>query len=79
MPGTKFYQNVSSQLGPILNWSDSADLAMVFQGAYPSDFYRALADALHLEVRGGTGLSAAWERVFRLEQRANVAEALVSQ
>jgi len=28
-------------------------------GAYPSNFYRALANALHLEVRGGD-LSAAW-------------------
>ncbi len=56
-----------TQIGSAPNWSDSADLAMVFQGAYPSEFYRALADALHLEVRGGEHLSAAWERVYRLE------------
>ena len=44
---------VSSQLGPKENWSDSDDLDMMFQGAFTSDFYRALADALHLEVREG--------------------------
>jgi anaerobic magnesium-protoporphyrin IX monomethyl ester cyclase len=63
LPGTKFHQNVFTQLGPRPNWSDSGDLAMVFQGAYPSEFYRALADALHIEVRGGRNLHAAWARV----------------
>ena len=53
LPGTKFHQNIYTQIGSGKNWSDSADLAMVFQGAYPSEFYRALAEALHLEVRGG--------------------------
>ena len=26
---------------------------MMFQGAFTTDFYRALADALHVEVRDG--------------------------
>jgi anaerobic magnesium-protoporphyrin IX monomethyl ester cyclase len=72
LPGTKFHRDVLTQIGSVPNWSDSADLAMVFAGAYPSEFYRALADALHIEVRGGAGLSAAWERVYRL----GVAEAV---
>jgi anaerobic magnesium-protoporphyrin IX monomethyl ester cyclase len=76
LPGTRFHRDVLTRIGSAPNWSDSADLAMVFEGAYPSDFYRALADALHLEVRGGEHLSAAWERVYRLEQRAGVAEAV---
>jgi radical SAM superfamily enzyme YgiQ (UPF0313 family) len=76
LPGTKFHRDVLTQIGRAPNWSDSADLAMVFAGAYPSEFYRALADALHLEVRGGEHLGAAWERVYRLEQRAGVAEAV---
>jgi anaerobic magnesium-protoporphyrin IX monomethyl ester cyclase len=76
LPGTRFHHNVFSQLGPVVNWSDSADLAMVFRGPYPSDFYRALADALHLEVRGGSNLSAAWERVYELERRATQEEAV---
>ena len=43
---------VSSQLGRKENWSDSDDLAMMFQGAYyqPSSIAR-WPDALHPEVR----------------------------
>lgn len=69
MPGTKFYQLVSSEMKAKTNWSDSADLAMMFRGAYSSDFYRALADALHLEVRhsGSQDASKAWNRVYELE------------
>ena len=51
LPGTRFHQMVSSQLGPKENWADSDDLDMMFQGAFTTEFYRALADALHLEVR----------------------------
>jgi radical SAM superfamily enzyme YgiQ (UPF0313 family) len=69
LPGTGFYEKVSAQLGPKSNWSDSADLAMMFRGAYSSEFYRALADAMHTEVRGYAGDNAAlWERVRELER-----------
>jgi hypothetical protein len=74
LPGTKFFNTVSQKLGPVANWSDSADLAMIYRGAYRSDFYRALADALHLEVRGGDGLSAAWRRVAEIEPAAAAME-----
>jgi anaerobic magnesium-protoporphyrin IX monomethyl ester cyclase len=70
LPGTKFHQLVSAQLGAKSNWTDSADLAMMFRGAYSSEFYRALACALHLEVRSperGGEIRAAWERVYELE------------
>ena len=77
LPGTKFYRDVLTQIGSAPNWSDSADLAMVFEGAYPSEFYRALADALHIEVRGGDHLSAAWQRVYQLERSVGVTEAVV--
>lgn len=65
LPGTRFFQIVSSQLGSKANWSDSGDLAMMFHGAYPTGFYRALADAIHAEVRGGDR-EAAWQHVHRL-------------
>jgi anaerobic magnesium-protoporphyrin IX monomethyl ester cyclase len=72
LPGTRFYERVSAQLGPKSNWSDSADLAMMFRGEYSSEFYRALADALHAEVRGGFDREAvSWDRVRELE-RASV-------
>ncbi|MGP0075882.1 MAG: B12-binding domain-containing radical SAM protein [Bryobacteraceae bacterium] len=68
LPGTRFYDQVSAQLGGKSNWSDSADLAMIFRGEYSSEFYRALADALHAEVRGTFVDHAAWARVRELER-----------
>jgi anaerobic magnesium-protoporphyrin IX monomethyl ester cyclase len=50
LPGTKFYQRVREELGAKSNWVDSDDLAMMFKGAYTSEFYRALRDAIHAEV-----------------------------
>lgn len=69
LPGTEFHRRVSSQLGPKENWSDSGDLDMMFQGAYTTEFYRALADALHSEVRdGATAAGAAWANVLALKE-----------
>jgi anaerobic magnesium-protoporphyrin IX monomethyl ester cyclase len=77
LPGTRFYELVRLQLGSKTNWSDSDDLAMMFPGAYTSEFYRALHDALHLELdlRSGHGrngearrqLEALWGRVEELK------------
>lgn len=50
LPGTKFYERVGEQLGEKTNWVDSEDLSMIFKGAYTSEFYRALHDALHADV-----------------------------
>ena len=70
LPGTKFHQMVSSQLGPKENWSDSDDLDMMFQGAFTTELYRALADALHLEVREGREEAAdAWSKVLALREK----------
>jgi len=41
---------VKAQLGPKTHWHDSDDLAMMFQGTYKSEFYRAVRDLLHDEV-----------------------------
>jgi anaerobic magnesium-protoporphyrin IX monomethyl ester cyclase len=68
LPGTRFYEQVREQLGPKSNWSDSADLAMMFRGEYSSEFYRALADALRAEVRGKSYHHGAWTRVRELER-----------
>jgi anaerobic magnesium-protoporphyrin IX monomethyl ester cyclase len=50
LPGTKFYSRVRLQLGEKTNWVDSEDLSMMFKGGYTSEFYRALHEALHVEV-----------------------------
>ena len=69
MPGTKFFQLVSSEMNAKANWRDSGDLSMMFRGTYSSEFYRALANALHLEVRNAENRQAiheAWTRVHQL-------------
>ncbi len=50
LPGTRFFNRVREELGAKTNWEDSDDLAMMFKGAYTTEFYRALRDALHAEV-----------------------------
>jgi anaerobic magnesium-protoporphyrin IX monomethyl ester cyclase len=69
LPNTRFYEIVQDTLGPKTNWRDSGDLAIMFRGAFSSDFYRALADALHKEVRGGASsgeLAKAWNQVEQM-------------
>jgi radical SAM superfamily enzyme YgiQ (UPF0313 family) len=71
LPNTRFHQIVQSQLSAKVNWSDSDDLDMMFQGAFPSEFYRALAEALHQEVRSPEAqrdaqYSEAWDKVEQL-------------
>lgn len=83
LPGTKFFDRVQAQLGEKTNWSDSEDLAMMFQGTYSNEFYRALHDALHAEVDSWNSCSTQvalnedglqgeqgelWKRVIRLEK-----------
>ena len=77
LPGTKFHDIVAARIGPKTNWRDSADLALTFQGAYSNEFYRALADALHREVRGESNLDAAWRLVYELRESFRTAEASV--
>jgi anaerobic magnesium-protoporphyrin IX monomethyl ester cyclase len=57
LPGTKFYQNVEAQLGDKKNWTDSADLAMMYQGPFTTEFYRQLHIVLHKEFRSRRGWS----------------------
>jgi anaerobic magnesium-protoporphyrin IX monomethyl ester cyclase len=66
LPGTKFYEIVAAQVGPKANWQDSSDLSMMFRGAFSTELYRALADALHAEVRSGKDLGHAWRLVHEL-------------
>jgi anaerobic magnesium-protoporphyrin IX monomethyl ester cyclase len=47
LKGTLFYERVVSEMGEKRNWTDSADLALMFPGKYPPDFYRALHQFTH--------------------------------
>jgi anaerobic magnesium-protoporphyrin IX monomethyl ester cyclase len=50
LPGTRFYELVRAQLNGKTHWQDSDDLAMMFQGTYTSEFYRAIRDLIHKQV-----------------------------
>jgi len=50
LPGTRFYEQVKTQLGAKDHWRDSGDLAMMFRGTYDSAFYRSVRDLLHEQV-----------------------------
>ncbi len=58
LPGTKFFERVKVELGEKQNWEDSEDLAMLYHGPYPTEFYRLLHGRVHHEFR----LRRAWAR-----------------
>ncbi len=50
LPGTPFYEQVKSELGRT-NWYDSADMAMLYQGPFATEFYRQLHTVVHKDYR----------------------------
>jgi anaerobic magnesium-protoporphyrin IX monomethyl ester cyclase len=87
LPGTVFYERVRRQLGQKRNWTDSDDLCIMFRGAYKTDFYRTVRDALHAEVDSWNGrkhpdetkveLEALWARVEEIEPASRNDDAFV--
>jgi anaerobic magnesium-protoporphyrin IX monomethyl ester cyclase len=69
LPGTEFHARVQAQLGRQKNWRDTGDLAMLFQGAYSSAFYRKVRDVLHAENETCRPDDHAW---MRLEAEAGL-------
>ncbi len=61
LPGTKFHDSVKAQLGAKQNWTDSADMAMMYEGPFTTEFYRQLHVVLHKEFRS----RRAWYRIKR--------------
>jgi radical SAM superfamily enzyme YgiQ (UPF0313 family) len=56
LPGTKFYERVKLELGAKQNWLDSEDLAMLYRGPFPTEFYRILHRRVHYEFRAWMAL-----------------------
>lgn len=56
LPGTKFFERVKLELGEKQNWTDSQDLAMLYHGPFPQDFYRILHGRVHYEFRARRAL-----------------------
>jgi anaerobic magnesium-protoporphyrin IX monomethyl ester cyclase len=77
LPGTKFYEQVKAQLGKKTHWEESNDLAMMFRGAYESEFYRSVRNLLHEQVvsqvaRDEAGLATLdkrWDALMAEEMR----------
>ena len=78
LPGTKFHALVRQQLGVQQNWNDTDDLAMLFHGTYSSEFYRAIRDALHDEVRQDVRDDERWMAFQRDEWRHRSPEPLIA-
>jgi anaerobic magnesium-protoporphyrin IX monomethyl ester cyclase len=56
LPGTKFFEGVKLELGEKQNWTDSQDLAMLYRGPFPTEFYRILHGRVHYEFRARRAL-----------------------
>jgi anaerobic magnesium-protoporphyrin IX monomethyl ester cyclase len=56
LPGTKFFERVKLELGEKQNWIDSEDLAMLYRGPFPTEFYRILHGRVHYEFRARKAL-----------------------
>lgn len=57
LPGTKFYENVKSQMKEKQNWSDSDDLDLMFQSTFDRGYYRKLHRHVHHVYRKNKGYS----------------------
>ncbi len=51
LPGTRFHERIRMELGDRQNWIDSEDMAMLYHGPFPTEFYRILHGRLHHEFR----------------------------
>jgi radical SAM superfamily enzyme YgiQ (UPF0313 family) len=71
LPGTKFYEQVKSQLSYKTNWSDSDELLMMFQSTYPPVFYKKLQRHVHYEFRK----RQAWEALKNLHHLKDLQKA----
>jgi anaerobic magnesium-protoporphyrin IX monomethyl ester cyclase len=47
LPGTKFYEKVQAELKEKTNWTDSDELALMFNNNYPPAFYKQLHRYVH--------------------------------
>ena len=85
LPNTLFYERIKAELGDKRNWTDSADLCVMFKAAYNDEFYRAVRNALHAEVdswrtprsssKTHLQVNTLWQQVAQLEAISRNADA----
>jgi hypothetical protein len=51
LPGTGFYEKVKGQLKEKTNWTDSDDLALMYQNTYSKKYYKKLHRYVHLQFK----------------------------
>ncbi len=51
LPGTQFYNTVKEQMKGKTNWTDSDELAIMFNATYPASFYKKLQRFVHYKFR----------------------------
>ena len=56
LPGTAFFEKVKTQMREKTNWTDSDELALMFQNTYTPAFYKQLHRYVHHEFRKQQGL-----------------------
>jgi anaerobic magnesium-protoporphyrin IX monomethyl ester cyclase len=64
LPGTVFHQQVKDQLKEKANWTDSDDLALMYEGSFSPNYYRRLHRHVH--------------RRFRKKQRVNKIRSVIT-
>jgi anaerobic magnesium-protoporphyrin IX monomethyl ester cyclase len=72
LPGTKFYEKVKDQLQEKQNWSDSDDLAMMFESTFKSEYYRQLhryVHSIYRKQKGYHSLRKLFTNPFRLKYK----------
>ncbi len=57
LPGTKLFEQVSTELSEKSNWEHSDELAMMFTNTYPKEFYKILQRYVHSKYREKQGYS----------------------
>ncbi len=63
LPGTKFYENVKAGLHEKQNWSDSDDLAMMFNSTFSTAYYKELHRYIHSVYRKRKGFKS-WSKLL---------------
>ncbi|RLE17278.1 MAG: radical SAM protein [Acidobacteria bacterium] len=58
LPGPPFYDTVQAQLGAKTNWTDSGDLALMYQGTFSPEYYRRLHRYVHRRFQTARGLES---------------------
>jgi anaerobic magnesium-protoporphyrin IX monomethyl ester cyclase len=51
LPGTKFFEQVKSELNLKSNWTDSDEMALMFRNTYPAAYYKRLHRYVHHTYR----------------------------